>query len=46
VGLTDILPEKYSGDYYVTETRHLFFERVYTTEFSVRGLRGGDVGLD
>ncbi|NES84295.1 MAG: VgrG-related protein [Moorea sp. SIO2B7] len=34
---------KYSGEYYVTETRHLFHERVYTTEFSVRGLRGGDL---
>lgn len=34
---------KYSGKYYITETRHLFIERVYTTEFSVRGLRGGDL---
>lgn len=34
---------KYSGDYYVTETRHLFIERVYSTEFSARGLRGGDL---
>ena len=34
---------KYSGKYYVTETRHLFHERVYTTEFSIRGLRGGDL---
>ncbi|MEL7223967.1 MAG: contractile injection system protein, VgrG/Pvc8 family, partial [Cyanobacteria bacterium J06576_12] len=32
---------KYSGSYYVTETRHLYHERIYTTEFSVRGLRGG-----
>ncbi|UBF30558.1 VgrG-related protein (plasmid) [Kovacikia minuta CCNUW1] len=31
---------KYSGSYYVTETRHVFQQRVYTTEFSVRGLRG------
>lgn len=31
---------KYSGSYYVTETRHLYQERVYTTEFSIRGLRG------
>ncbi|AFZ01408.1 VgrG-related protein [Calothrix sp. PCC 6303] len=30
---------KYSGKYYVTETRHLFEARVYTTEFNVRGLR-------
>ena len=34
---------KYSGKYYVTETRHLYQERVYTTEFTVRGLRGGDL---
>jgi len=34
---------KYSGKYYVTEARHLLRERVYTTEFSVRGLRGGDL---
>ncbi|MEM9538600.1 MAG: VgrG-related protein [Cyanobacteria bacterium P01_E01_bin.42] len=34
---------KYSGQYYVTETRHAFQERIYTTEFSVRGLRGGDL---
>jgi phage baseplate assembly protein gpV len=34
---------KYTGSYYVTETRHLFVNRVYTTEFSVRGLRGGDI---
>ncbi len=34
---------KYSGKYYVTETRHFFHERVYITEFSVRGLRGGDL---
>jgi phage protein D len=34
---------QYSGTYYITETRHLFHERIYTTEFSVRGLRGGDL---
>ncbi|MBD2137774.1 VgrG-related protein [Anabaena sp. FACHB-1237] len=34
---------KYNGEYYVTETRHLYHERLYTTEFSVRGLRGGDM---
>jgi uncharacterized protein involved in type VI secretion and phage assembly len=33
----------YSGGYYVTETRHLFHERKYITEFSVRGLRAGDL---
>lgn len=31
----------HSGKYYVTETRHLYYERFYTTEFSVRGTRGG-----
>lgn len=34
---------KYNGSYYITETRHLLHERIYTTEFSVRGLRGGDL---
>jgi phage protein D len=34
---------KYSGDYYVTETRHIFHERIYLTEFSVRGLRANDL---
>lgn len=33
----------YSGQYYVTEGRHLYYEGIYTTEFSVRGLRGGDL---
>ncbi len=32
----------YTGEYYVTETRHVYINRVYDTEFSVRGLRGGD----
>ena len=34
---------KYDGDYYVTETRHLYYNRRYTTEFAVRGLRGGNL---
>jgi hypothetical protein len=34
---------KYEGSYYITETRHLYQNRIYTTEFSVRGLRGGDL---
>jgi len=34
---------KYSGEYYVTETRHLFDERIYTTEFTIRGLRGDNL---
>jgi uncharacterized protein involved in type VI secretion and phage assembly len=33
----------YSGKYYVTDTRHTYAERLYTTEFSVRGLRSGDM---
>ncbi len=33
----------YSGKYYVTETRHTYHERVYRTDFCVRGLRGGDL---
>ena len=37
---------KYSGEYYVTETRHLYYNRSYTTEFSVRGLRGGTLLAD
>ena len=41
IQLQDLGP--HSGQYYVTETRHLYQERVYTTEFSVRGQRGGDL---
>jgi len=33
----------YSGKYYVTDTRHTYCERVYTTEFSVRSFRNGDL---
>jgi phage protein D/phage baseplate assembly protein gpV len=33
----------YSGSYYVTETHHLWQGGDYTTHFSVRGLRGGDL---
>lgn len=33
----------HSGQYYITDTRHCYQERVYRTEFSVRGLRGGAV---
>ncbi len=35
--------DRYSGKYYVTETRHFFNKRVYETDFSVRGLRSGDL---
>lgn len=34
---------KYDGEYYVTECRHLYHKRTYTTEFSIRGLRGGNL---
>ncbi|MDX2228494.1 MAG: VgrG-related protein [Leptolyngbyaceae cyanobacterium bins.349] len=34
---------KYEGEYYVTETQHVYSERVYRTAFSVRGLRGGSL---
>ena len=34
---------QHSGEYYITETRHTYHERVYVTEFSVRGLRGGNL---
>jgi uncharacterized protein involved in type VI secretion and phage assembly len=34
---------RYDGQYYLTETRHLYHKRVYTTEFTVRGLRGGNL---
>ena len=33
----------YTGKYYVTETCHFYDRGYYTTEFSVRGLRGGDL---
>ncbi len=35
--------EKFSGKYYITDTRHFYSQRVYTTEFSVRGLRAGNL---
>jgi phage protein D len=34
---------KYDGKYYITETRHLYHKRVYSTDFTVRGLRGGNL---
>jgi uncharacterized protein involved in type VI secretion and phage assembly len=34
---------KYAGKYYLTETRHLYAHGRYTSEFSVRGLRGGNL---
>jgi uncharacterized protein involved in type VI secretion and phage assembly len=35
--------EQHNGKYYITETRHSYSARVYTTDFSVRGSRGGDM---
>jgi uncharacterized protein involved in type VI secretion and phage assembly len=34
---------KYDGKYYVTETRHVYHEKVYSTDFTVRGLRDGSM---
>ena len=33
----------HSGKYYITETRHIYVERVYTTEFTVRGMHSGNL---
>ncbi|GAB1538699.1 VgrG-related protein [Scytonema sp. NUACC21] len=33
---------QHSGQYYITDTRHTYYDRVYVTEFSVRGSRGGN----
>lgn len=41
VNVTDM--GKYTGKYYVTESRHVYYQGIYTTEFSVRGLRGGSI---
>jgi phage protein D len=35
--------DRFSGTYYVTETRHFYNQRIYTTDFSVRGLRSGSL---
>ncbi|MEH1891178.1 MAG: VgrG-related protein [Nostoc sp.] len=35
--------DRYSGKYYVTDTRHFMQGRVYKTDFSVRGLRSGNL---
>jgi uncharacterized protein involved in type VI secretion and phage assembly len=32
---------KYDGKYYVTQARHTYYEKVYHTDFSIRGLRDG-----
>lgn len=41
VNLTEM--GQHDGKYYITETRHIYHDRIYSTEFSVRGLRGGDL---
>jgi phage protein D len=35
--------DRFSGKYYVTETRHFYHQQIYKTEFSVRGLRAGNL---
>ena len=35
--------DRFNGSYYITETRHTYINRIYKTEFSVRGLRGGSL---
>ncbi|MBD3884254.1 VgrG-related protein [Phormidium tenue FACHB-886] len=35
--------EKYDGKYYITETRHVYYEKIYSTDFTVRGLRDGSM---
>ena len=35
--------DRFSGKYYITEARHTFNQRIYKTEFSVRGLRTGNL---
>lgn len=35
--------DRFDGEYYVTETRHFYNQRIYSTEFSVRGLRSGSL---
>lgn len=39
----DAMLGKYAGKYYITDTHHQINEGVYTTAFSIRGLRGGDL---
>ena len=42
VNLTE-MGTRFSGKYYITETRHVYNQRVYTTEFGIRGLRAGNL---
>ena len=42
VNLKD-MGKRFSGKYYITETRHVYMQETYTTEFGVRGLRAGNL---
>ena len=42
VNLTN-MGTRFSGKYYITETRHIYTKRSYTTEFGVRYLRAGNL---
>lgn len=33
----------YSGKYYISGTRHHYFEKIYSTDFTVQGLRDGSL---
>ncbi|MBD2343792.1 VgrG-related protein [Anabaena subtropica] len=35
--------DRFTGKYYITATRHFYTQRVYTTDFSVRGLRSSNL---
>jgi phage protein D len=37
------MSDRFNGEYYVTETRHFYNQRIYSTDFSVRGLRSGSL---
>ncbi|MHC5778223.1 VgrG-related protein [Nostoc sp.] len=39
----DKMGDRFTGKYYITEVRHNFNQRTYTTDFSVRGLRAGNL---
>lgn len=36
---------KYDGEYYITDTRHTYYERVYATEFSIRSSSRDFLGI-
>ncbi len=37
------MSDRFNGTYYVTETRHFYNQRIYSTDFSVRELRSGSL---